>query len=109
MVAIVKFLRNVMISSLVIRGVAPETGSSSAGGEQQTISSKTGREIRGGSAFLHRALSRISASQRARLCVRIRRGNDEANAAEPLTGLQGEGGVGCHQERADDCAVGGSV
>jgi hypothetical protein len=29
----------------VIRRMAPETSSSSAGGEQQTISSKTGREI----------------------------------------------------------------
>src|SRR5215813_228885 len=38
-------------------------------------------------------------------CLRIRSDDEEANPPEPHTSLQGEGGVGCLEERSNDCAA----
>jgi hypothetical protein len=40
---------------------------------------------------------------------RIRSDDEQKITAEPLSGLQGEGGVGGYQGRSDDCAVSGPV
>src|SRR5262249_44374739 len=38
-------------------------------------------------------------------CLRIRSEDEEASPPEPHTGLQGEGGPGCPEERSNDCAA----
>ena len=38
-------------------------------------------------------------------CLRIRSEDEEVSPPEPHTGLQGEGGPGCPEERSNDCAA----
>src|SRR5215471_11772161 len=38
-------------------------------------------------------------------CLRIRSDDEEASPPESHTGLQGEGGPGCPEERPNDCAA----
>src|SRR5258708_15094729 len=38
-------------------------------------------------------------------CLRTRSEDEDASPPEPHTGLQGEGGPGCPEERSNDCAA----